>query len=66
MVRRQLLDRRIAFQHVADVVGNGKHSASFDMRVEMRRVGRDHHVAAFGLDPHALQALGVAADPGAP
>jgi hypothetical protein len=29
----------------------------------MRRVGRDHHVAAFGLDPHALQALGVAADP---
>ena len=60
--RRELLQRLVALERVADDVGDREHAALVDVRVEMAGVGREHDVAALGLHPHALQALGVAAD----
>src|SRR5690349_8652028 len=59
---RELLERRVALDDLTDIVGDRKHAAAVDMGVEMRRIGREHHVAAPGLHAYALQSLGMAAD----
>jgi len=59
---REPLERVVALEHVALVVQHPKHAARFDVCVEVRGVGREHDVAAFGLHAHALQSLRVAAD----
>ena len=49
-------------RHVADIVDDRKRAALLQVGVVMRRVRRQHHRPARGLDPHHLQAIGMAAD----
>src|SRR5262245_16204740 len=59
---RQAPEGRVALEHLADIVGDGEDAALVDMRIEMGRVGGEHHMAAPGLHPHALQPFRVPAD----
>ena len=52
-----------ALHHVADIVDDRKRAALVQIGVVVRGVGGQHHRAARGLDPHHLQAVGMAADP---
>ena len=54
---RKLLQRLVALERVTDTVGDGKHAALVDMRVEVARVGSDNDMAALRLYAHALQAF---------
>ncbi len=51
-----------ALEHVAEIVDDRKRAAAMHVAVVMGGVRGQHHRAARGLDPHHLQAVGVAAD----
>ena len=51
-----------ALEHVADIINDRERHAAMHVAVVMRGVRRQHHRAARGLDPHHLQAVGMAAD----
>src|SRR5689334_14925022 len=59
----ETLDGLPSRHHVADVVDDRKRAPAVQIGVVMRGVGGEHHRAALGLDPHHLQAIGMATDP---
>ena len=59
---REPVQRAVAFDQLGEVVQDRKRAASLHMSIEVRRVGREHHVPAARGDADALQPLGVAAD----
>src|SRR2546423_246852 len=56
------LDRVVAVEHLAHIVGDGKSPPALDVGIKMRGVGGEHDGAALRLDADALQALRVPAD----
>ncbi len=47
----------VAFEDLAEIVRGRKKPRLVEMREQMHRVGGEHHEAALGLDPDALQAM---------
>src|SRR6478735_11548227 len=56
------LDDFPTLRHIADVVDDRERAALLQIGVVMRGVRGEHHRPARGLDPHHLQAVGMAAD----
>jgi hypothetical protein len=56
------LDGFPACAHLSDIVDDRKRAAAMHVGVIVRSIRRQHHRAAGGLDPHYLQAVGMAAD----
>src|SRR3974390_1671588 len=59
----ETFDNLPALAHVADIIDDGKRAAAMQIAVKMRCIRSKHHGPACRLDPHNLQAVGMAADP---
>src|SRR6266404_5821099 len=56
------LDDFPSLEHVAEIIDDRKRTAAMHVGVVMRSVRRQHHRTSRSLDPHHLQAVGMAAD----
>ncbi|MGE5165451.1 MAG: MBL fold metallo-hydrolase, partial [Sphingobacteriales bacterium] len=59
---RQLLDRAVTLERIADTIGNRKRAAFVDMRIKMHAVGSDHDRKIIHPVGEGPRALGVAPD----